>query len=467
MKLLRLSWKNIIYRPLSSGLSILLLAAGIAIILLTLLTSKQVDDKFKNNIEDIDIVIGAKGSRLQLVLCNIFHIDNPTGNIKYAKTKFLTKHPFVEKAIPISLGDNYQSYRIVGTTHDYIDLFKGKMAQGEKWQNPMEAVIGASLAKKFYLKIGDTFAGGHGLTESTHSHDNMLYKIVGILEPSGTVLDNLVLTSLESVWLVHSGESHQPVGTFAVKTIDDFEGDSLAFKVYTDSIKSIDINAIEEEIVEVEEPAFDSDHDHSTCNHDHGPKSPEDLQKMLANMDSANLDVTAVLIKVRSVKGKLMIPNLVNNIDGLMAADVAIEMQLLTQLMSPAMGVMELLAYIIMFIAAISMFVATFNSLKDRQYEIALMRVLGSSAIKIFVTILLEGLILALLGFITGWLLSHLGMSIFASYLTEQYHYDFQGWIFLKEELYILIGALVIGIVSALYPAFKAYSVDISNTLSK
>jgi putative ABC transport system permease protein len=447
MKLLRLSWKNIIYRPLSSGLSILLLAAGIAIILLTLLTSKQVDDKFKNNIEDIDIVIGAKGSRLQLVLCNIFHIDNPTGNIKYAKTKFLTKHPFVEKAIPISLGDNYQSYRIVGTTHDYIDLFKGKMAQGEKWQNPMEAVIGASLAKKFYLKIGDTFAGGHGLTESTHSHDNMLYKIVGILEPSGTVLDNLVLTSLESVWLVHSGESHQPVGTFAVKTIDDFEGDSLAFKVYTDSIKSIDINAIEEEIVEVEEPAFDSDHDHSTCNHDHGPKSPEDLQKMLANMDSANLDVTAVLIKVRSVKGKLMIPNLVNNIDGLMAA--------------------ELLAYIIMFIAAISMFVATFNSLKDRQYEIALMRVLGSSAIKIFVTILLEGLILALLGFITGWLLSHLGMSIFASYLTEQYHYDFQGWIFLKEELYILIGALVIGIVSALYPAFKAYSVDISNTLSK
>jgi putative ABC transport system permease protein len=79
----------------------------------------------------------------------------------------------------------------------------------------------------------------------------------------------------------------------------------------------------------------------------------------------------------------------------------------------------------------------------------------------------LEGIILALLGFFTGWLMSHIGMSIFAGYLTEQYHYDFSGWIFLKEEMYILAGALVIGIVSALYPALKAYSVDISSTLSK
>jgi putative ABC transport system permease protein len=467
MNLLKLSWKNIVYRPLSSGLSILLLAAGIAIILITLLTSRQIDDKFKSNIEDIDIVIGAKGSRLQLVLCNIFHIDNPTGNIKYAKTKFLNNHLFVDKAIPLSLGDNYQSYRIVGTTHEYVELFKGEIAQGKLWEEPLEAVVGYSLAKKFYLKVGDTFAGGHGLGESTHSHDDMLYKVVGVLERSHTVLDNLVLTSLESVWLVHSGEDHQAIGSFNYKTIDDFGGDTLAMKTYLDSLQTINIDSIVEAQAVVEEfvDHNDPNHDHSKCNHI--AHHPEKYKEVLAAMDPMQLEVTAVLVKVKSPKGKMMIPGMINNMDGLMAADVAIEMQLLSQLMSPALGVMEMLAYVIMFIAAISMFVATFNSLKDRQYEIALMRVMGSSAAKIFITILFEGIILALLGFLTGWLLSHIGMSIFAGYLTEQYHYDFSGWIFLKEEIYILAGALVIGIVSALYPAFKAYSVDISNTLSK
>jgi putative ABC transport system permease protein len=299
----------------------------------------------------------------------------------------------------------------------------------------------------------------------------MLYTVTGILDQSNTVLDNLVLTSLESVWLVHSGESHQAKGSFTYKTIDDFGGDTLALKNYLDSVQNINVDSIiaAQELAQVaEEEAVDHNdpnHDHSKCNHI--SHSPEKYQQVLDQMDPMALEVTAVLVKVRSPKGMVMLPYAINKIDGLMAADVAIEMQLLNQLMSPAMGVMELLAYIIMFIAAISMFVATFNSLKDRQYEIALMRVLGSSSIKIFITILFEGLILALLGFLTGWLLSHIGMSLFANYLTEQYHYDFSGWIFLKEELYILIGALVIGIVSAIYPAYKAYSVDISNTLSK
>ncbi|CAG5076767.1 ABC transporter permease [Parvicella tangerina] len=455
MNLFRLSWRNIIYRPLASGLAVLLLAAGVSIILITLLTTSQLDEKFKNNVKDVDFVVGAKGSRLQLILCNIFQIDNPTGNIKYAKANAIKMHPFVKKAIPLSIGDNYQTYRIVGTTKEYIDLYNGEIAEGRIWEQPMEAVIGAGIAEKFHLEIGDKFAGGHGLGESTHIHDDMMYEVVGILASSNTVMDNLLLTSLESVWVVHAGEAHQAKGSLEIKTLSDLDSNSKDSIMTLEEFKAQNTLEAEEFVEEIEHH-----HDHS-----HGKVNYDSLLAMISPLDR---EVTGMLIQVEEGgKAKLSVQGTINTYEGMMAADVAIEMQQLKEIMSPATGVMEMLAYVIMIIAAISMFVAMFNSLKDRQYEIALMRVMGSSSGKVFVSILLEGIYLAILGFGLGWLLSHLGMQVFSGYLTEEYHYDFSGWIFLSEEIYLLIGAIIIGILSGIYPAFKAYSADISKTLSK
>jgi putative ABC transport system permease protein len=491
MNLFKLSWKNIIYRPLSSGLSVLLLASGIAIILITILTTKQLDDKFKTNVQNIDFVVGAKGSRLQLLLCNIFQVDNPTGNIKYAKANAIKMNPMVELAIPLSIGDNYQTYRIVGTTPEYIDLFKGKISEGKIWEKPLQAVIGSSIKEKLHLRIGDTFAGGHGLGESTHSHDDMLYEVVGILEKNGSVLDNLLLTSLESVWVVHAGESHQAKGSLEVKSYDDLDSTEKGKIMTLEEFKAQ--NALEDSLEEShahDEHAHNEHdhegHDHSEHSHDnpehgheghvHGPGCSHgslgkniDFDSLLKTINPLDREITGMLIKVKegSAKAKLSVSATINTYEGMMAADVAIEMQLLKELMSPATSVLELLAYVIMIIAALSMFVAMFNSLKDRQYEIALMRVMGSSSIKVFVSILLEGIYLAIIGFFVGWLLSHLGMQIFSGYLTESYKYDFSGWIFVQEEIYIFMGAIVIGILAALFPAYKAYATDISKTLSK
>lgn len=458
MNLFRLSWRNIIHRPLASGLAVLLLAAGVSIILITLLTTSQLDEKFKKNVKDIDFVVGAKGSRLQLILCNIFQVDNPTGNIKYAKANAIKTHPFVVRAIPLSIGDNYQTYRIVGTTPDYIDLYGGKMAEGNLWAVPMEAVIGSGIADKFHLEVGDKFAGGHGLGESTHIHDDMLYTVVGILEPSNTVMDNLLLTSLESVWVVHAGESHQAKGSLEIKTADQLDSAAMDTLMTLEEFKAqneLEVGADTVSTAEEEEHV----HEH------HGKVNYDSLLKLINPLDR---EITGMLIQVKEGgKAKLSVQGTINQYEGMMAADVAIEIQQLKEIMSPATGVMEMLAYVIMIIAAISMFVAMFNSLKDRQYEIALMRVLGSSSAKVFVSILLEGLYLAILGFGLGALLSHVGMEIFSGYLTEEYHYDFSGWIFLREELYLFGGALIIGVIAAIYPALKAYSTDISETLGK
>ena len=143
-----------------------------------------------------------------------------------------------------------------------------------------------------------------------------------------------------------------------------------------------------------------------------------------------------------------------------------IEIQQLIQLIQPAISVLKNMSLLVVVIAAFSMFVAMFNSLKDRKYEIALMRVAGARKGQVFISILFEGLILSLIGYVLGLLISHVGMEIFSIYLSESYHYDFTGFLWLEIEWWLLLGAVIIGMISALYPAYKAYKIDISKTLS-
>ncbi len=453
MNVLKISWKNILYRPLSSGLSLLLLASGITIILITLLTAHQINEKFKNNSGGVDLVIAAEGSRLQSVLCNLYQVDKPTGNINYARTGFARMHPMVEKAIPISIGDNYKSYRILATTHDYVSLYGGKVSKGKLWDSPMEATIGSEVASKFNLQLGDEFAGGHGLGESIEEHEDQKYTVVGILDKSNTVLDNLLLTSLESVWILHAGHDHDSGGSFDLVSKEEHDA----------KLKEKQGHNHEEEQHHKEEK---NHHEHHHHKHGHNNHEPKDYDAILKEIDFKTREITAMLIQYKTTRARFTLPGIANNTNGMMAAEPAIEIQQLFELIEPAINIIGLMAIVIVIIAAVSMFIAMLNSLKDRQYEIAIMRTMGASTTKVFTMILLEGFLLSVLGYLLGIGISHLGMEIFSNYLSETYHYDFTGWIWLKEEGLILIGAIIIGIISALYPAIKAYRTDISKTLS-
>ena len=162
MNLLTLSWNYIKNKPLNTVLSILLTVFGTGTITVLMLLSRQLDDKLRKDAEGIDLVVGAKGSPVQLILCNIFHIDNPTGNIKLKDAQFVMKNRMVKKAIPLALGDNYEGYRILGTTHDYASQYKMELSEGKLWEKPMEVTLGYEVARRSKLNIGDTFAGSHG-----------------------------------------------------------------------------------------------------------------------------------------------------------------------------------------------------------------------------------------------------------------------------------------------------------------
>ena len=205
-------------------MSILLMILGVTIITLSVLVNQITKNTFTKNNPNLDVVVGAKGSPLQLVLSSIHHIDIPTGNISYKNAKKIMKHPAIKFGVPISLGDNFQNYRIVGTDKKFLKLYDAELEIGSMWEKPMQSVIGSNVANFTKLKIDKFFVGSHGLIDTGDIHSEQPYKVVGILKKTGTILDNLIITSLDSVWNLHSNQND------ILKNSDNLEVTALLLK---------------------------------------------------------------------------------------------------------------------------------------------------------------------------------------------------------------------------------------------
>jgi len=437
-------------------LSLVLFALGVGLISLLLILNKQLQDQFDKNLAGINLVVGAKGSPLQLILSSMYHIDSPTGNIpiKSAKPFMNPKHPLIEKAIPLSMGDSHQGYRIIGTTYDLFGLYDGQVATGKLWTKDMEVTIGATVADKLGLKLGDGFYSSHGLIidDNLVHDDSPQFKVAGIFKPTGSVLDQLILTNTQSIWKVHDSHDHDEEGG----SEDSHEGHDH------DDHEGHDHDSHEGHDHEGHNHADHEGHDHESEKTTGNKPTAESL---LTNEDQS---ITSLLIKFRNNNYRTL--NMQRNINentDMQAATPAFEINRLYSMMGTGTDALQMLAYVIVFVSGLSIFISLFSSLRERKYELALMRVMGSSPSKIFLLIILEGLILAILGFIIGIALSHIGMEILAKYMSDAYRYSFSGMMFLKEELYLLFGALGIGFIAAIIPAIQAKNTDISRTLGK
>ena len=207
MNLATLSASYLRARPLNTVLSLMLLALGVATIVLLILVVGQLEERMHRDARGIDLVVGAKGSPMQLILSGIYHLDAPTGNIPLSSVALLSKNRLVKRAIPLALGDSWKSARIVGAPKEYVEHYGAKLQSGRLHDKPMEAVLGAEVAARTGVGVGGTFVGAHGIGGEGDEHANAPYTVVGVLEKSNSVLDRLVLTSIESVWQVH--EEHQ------------------------------------------------------------------------------------------------------------------------------------------------------------------------------------------------------------------------------------------------------------------
>lgn len=409
MNVFSLSVKNVISKPLSSLLSVLLFGFGVSIIVIILLTSSFMKKEISKNAAGIDLVVGAKGSPLQIILASIFHIDFPTGNISLNDANGLVRNRLIASAIPLSLGDSYRGYRIVGTTDKYVELYKAELQVGELFKSKMTAVVGANVVNTLGLTLGDVLESDHGLSEGAGNHDENPYKVVGVLKPAGSVIDNLIITTIQSVWEVHGHEEEHSETEAALVELE-----------------KLGVTVTEEQLNEE--------------------------------------DITALFVKYRSPMAAVQLPRIVNGTSNLQAASPPYETARLFNIIGVGVEVVNVLGVVIIILSAVSVFIALINSLKERKYELAIMRSMGAGRMKIFVMILIEGLTLTIVGSFFGFLLAHFGFGMLGASIDQ---FQASSLFFVDEEYYVFGGSLIVGIFASLIPAAMAYRADISETLAK
>jgi putative ABC transport system permease protein len=419
MNLVKLSWKYLTFRPLSTGLNILLLALGLAIMTVLLLIQDQFEKKVTKDAAGIDLVVGAKGSPLQLILSSIYHVDFPTGNIPMEEAEKLAKNRLVKGVIPLALGDNYKGFRIVGTNYDYLKSYQAVVTNGTLWEKPFEVVLGNEVAAQTGLKVGDEFAGSHGISVGSHDHDQNNFKVTGVLGQQGNVLDRLVMTSIESVWLTHDEQ------------------------VTSDS---------------------------TTVNESSSPNH-EAFQKPVAQTGFPDSDrpreVTSLLISYRSPMAAIQLPRMINSRTVMQAASPAFEMARLFELLGVGVSLLKGLAVVLLGISGIGIFIALYNSLKERKYDLAILRALGATRFQLVILIFMEGLLLTCFGAFLGIGLGHGFLQLLISSNEQSIVSGIQAWTFLPEEGWILAYALLVGFLASIIPAWTAYKTSIARQLTR
>ena len=455
MNLLRLSLANLSLSPLSTAVNILLLSLGTGSIAILLIATHLLSTALTRDAADIDLVVGAKGSPLQLVLSGLYHADIPTGNIRLSEARIWMEHPMVESAIPLSLGDSHKGFRIVGTNEDYVDIYDGQLAEGKLPSNLLEIAIGSSVSKATGLSLGATFAGQHGLDGAGHAHDEDSYTVVGIFEASDTVLDRLLITTLESVWLVHgesrpNSETYDTTQTNRSHEHEDVHGDAEA---------------------EASEAMLDDHHEGEHVEHQHQHEDESisgyvgDKEKQTTAHAEAQA-ITVLLVKYATPIAAITLPRKINDESALQAASPAYEITRLLQVIGIGIGWLQAFAAILVASAVLSIFAALYASLKARRNDLAVLRCLGATRSELFMLLLFEGVILTTAGIVFGLIAAHGGIELAAIALGDAQNFPFTGFVWAPTEFVLVGGLLAAGVLSSLIPSWQAFSTDVPRTLA-
>ena len=446
MRLEYLAFRNMIAKPMSLLFNILLLVLSISLVTFILQLSQQINGQLEKNIAPVDMVIGAKGSPLQLVLSSVLHIDSPTGNIPLSEAQKIQKHPFILQAIPLCYGDNYKGFRIVGTEEVFFQTYQTQLKEGRHFQQTLEIVAGHTVAKKLNLKIGDSFYSSHGLIASTTDvHKENQFIVVGILAPTATVADQLLLSNMESIW-----DSHD-YGKTESKT------------------KNRDST---EQAHQTHEDHAHEDEDHHEDDHGHGHEEEHEHETEEHHDHSAeehpaiDREITALLVKFKNPLGLVQLPRFINEKTNMQAALPRLEIQRLESFLGVGVKTVNSIALAVLFVSGLSILLSLARAIRERRQELALLRTYGLATKKLLYIVLLEGLFLTVIGYTLGWLFGRISLFLVSVQLESSFGYSLEINGPQMIDLQLFIATLLIAFVATCIASTSLFNLNISKTLS-
>jgi len=388
-------------RPSNWVLSAASVACGTALLCMLVLLFSAVEEGLSRNAKNIDVVVGAKGSGLQLVLSSVYQADIPNGNIPMGEWKKISAMKQVKKAVPVAMGDSYKGFRVMGTTADYLRLYDASIAQGKIFSANFEVVAGARTG----LEIGDIFSASHGFADGGDVHKDHVYTVAGILDVTGTIADKLLITTYQSVQESHTHHDHE--------------------------------------------------HEEAHEHHD--------------DDDHHQAEIAAILIQVRGTADRINLPRQINRSENVLAASPSYEMTRLSQNLGVGRDFILAVSLGAIALSTILLFSALASGMAARQYDLAVLRVLGASPGLLFCSVLFEGVAIGLAGAAMGVMVGHVAAFVAASSLSS-----LKGMVVAQHLLFpagtdflLLALGVLAGTMAAMLPARRASRADIATLLSR
>lgn len=401
MAILTLALKSLWNRRYTALLTLLSIALSVALLLGVERVRTEARQSFANTISGTDLVVGARSGSIQLLLYSVFRIGNATNNISWQSYREIAQRPEVAWTIPISLGDSHRGYRVMGTTIDYFEHYRyGRkqplvMAEGRRFAELYDAVLGAEVAKELNYRLGQTIVLAHGAGDvSFVEHADKPFRVVGILKPTGTPVDRTVHVSLEAIEAIHS---------------DGWMG---------------------------------------------GVPSPA-----AAAPDLTPRAITAFLVGLKSKTAVFRVQRFVNDYreEPLLAVLPGVALQELWDAMGVAEQVLLAISGFVVLVVLTGMITVLLAGLRERRREMAILRALGARPGQVFLLLVCEAGSLALAGVMAGMALLYLLLFAIRPVIEAQFGLHLGLDAPSAHELTIAGLVVACGFVVGALPAWRAY----------
>ncbi|MEZ8024119.1 ABC transporter permease [Vibrio sp. 1F255] len=410
-----LALKSVLNRKATAILTILTVAVSVILLLGVERVRTEAKSSFANTISGTDLIVGGRSGQVNLLLYSVFRIGNATNNIDWKSYEEFSQHNAVKWAIPISLGDSHKGFRVMGTNHSYFENYRYgskqplTFQQGKEFNQLFDVVIGADVAKKLDYKIGDQIILAHGISDVAFSrHDNLPFKIVGILAPTGTPVDKTVHVSLEAIESIHVGWE-------------------------------------------------------SGANLGHTPNA-----EALKQRDFQPKQITAMMVGLKSKIQTFALQREINNYrqEPLSAIMPGIALHELWGMMAVAEQALLIVSGFVVVAGLLGMLSSLLTSLQERRREMAILRAMGARPRHVFGLLISEASALTFLGITLGVAVLFALIAVVAPIVQQSYGINISISAITPHEWKLLMLVQVAGIIIGFIPAFRAYRQSLSDGMT-